>query len=336
MSADRRSVVLDDEDVLDPAEQLEPDAETFWKNYNSSYEFPTSIVTSFLCHALIVLAMVLIVFAALSGTDSGAVPIRLVEGGWDDTGDGSAGSGGNPDPLARGESAPKPSDFAQLPNNLPEVREEVKKQILDLDPSAVGSIPDEKAAALAALDKALRDKLMGERRGSGPGAGSGNTGQEGTGPGGTGADSTRARSIRWVLRFRTRDGRDYLSQLKAMRATVMVPIPPENKQMYIFRDLDNPKPGTTATEADLAVAARQIQFSDFRRESVVGVGQALGLSFTPTVFMAFFPADLEKELARLEVAYRNRRPEDIEETVFMVTVRGGEPALVVVEQRAKR
>ncbi len=334
MPADRRSATLDTED-LDPVE-AQPADDTFWKDYNSSYEFPTSIISSVLTHALIVLALVLIVFAAMGGRNSDAVPIRLVEGGWDDTGEGSAGSGGENDPLAKGESAPTPKDFATLPNNLPEVQQDVKKQILDIDPSAVGSIPDEKAAAYAALDKALRDKLLGERRGSGPGAGSGNTGQTGTGPGGVGADSTRARSLRWILRFRTRDGRDYLDQLKALGATVMVPVPPENKQMYLFRDLTNPKPGTIATDADIAVLARQIQFSDFRRESVEGIGRALNLNYTPSVFWAFFPTDLEQQLSRLEVAYRNRRPEDIEETIFMVTVRNGEPALVVVEQRAKR
>lgn len=338
MSAAKRPVPIDDsaefELELKPTDGTEPDEDTFWKDYNSSYELPTSSVTSVLIHSLIFLALVLLP-VLMSRGNAATVPIRLVEGGWDDTGDGSAGSGGQVDPLAKGDSAPTQKDFATLPNTLPEIQE-VKKQMIDFDPSATGSIPDEKAAAYASLDQALRDKLLGEKRGSGPGAGSGSTGQTGTGPGGTGADSTRARSLRWILRFRTRDGRDYLNQLKALNATVMVPIPPENKQMYIFRDLDNPKPGTIASDADIALLSRQIQFSDFRRESVEGVGRALGLNYKPTLFWAFFPVELEKQLARLEVAYRNRRPEDIEETIYQVTVRNGEFTLVVVEQRAKR
>ena len=142
MSADRRPVQREEEVDLDPVadEGAEPADDTFWKDYNSSYELPTSVISSVLCHALIVLALILIVFVAMGGRDSDAVPIRLVEGGWDDTGEGSAGSGGQNDPLAKGESAPTQKDFATLPNTLPEIQD-VKKQILDIDPSATGTIP---------------------------------------------------------------------------------------------------------------------------------------------------------------------------------------------------
>jgi hypothetical protein len=66
------------------------------------------------------------------------------------------------------------------------------------------------------------------------------------------------------------------------------------------------------------------------------VANTLDLDFQPTTFWAFFPKELEEELARLERNYRNRRSEDIEETIFRVTVRGGRPEVVVAEQRLKR
>ena len=44
----------------------------------------------------------------------------------------------------------------------------------------------------------------------------------------------------------------------------------------------------------------------------------------------------EDELARKETAYRNRRSDDIEETVFQVTVRGGGYDLLVYDQTPKR
>ena len=57
---------------------------------------------------------------------------------------------------------------------------------------------------------------------------------------------------------------------------------------------------------------------------------------TPTAFWAFFPKELEEKLARMETGYRNRRSEDIEETIFRVTIRGGSYELVVDDQRIKK
>jgi hypothetical protein len=121
-----------------------------------------------------------------------------------------------------------------------------------------------------------------------------------------------------------------------MKAVVLAPVKDSNKQMYIFRDLANPRPGTVATDSDIAQLSRQIQFSDFRRDNVQGVAEALGLDYTPPVFWAFFPAELEADLSRKEKAYRNRQPENIEETIFQVVVRGGQYEIQVIEQRAKR
>jgi hypothetical protein len=318
-----------------------PPESTFWQRYNQHLEFPTSVLISVLALSLGLMFIVLIVWAAMSsGPDRSQVAIKLGEGGPDDTGDGSPSEGGVQDPIAIGLTAPKAEDFERLnlpKDQLPQVKDDLKKAIEVEDPSSDISVPDEKAAAYKTLDDELRNKLLGlgQKKGAGPGPGSGDTGP-GSGSGGTGVDSTRARSIRWVLRFRTTGGRDYLDQLMAMRAVVLVPVQGSNKQMYIFRDLAHPKPGTIATDADIAQLSHLIQFSDIRQSSVQGVGEALGLNYTPPVFWAFFPSDLEAELARKEKSYRNRRPEDIEETVFQVTVRGGQYELIVVEQRAKR
>ena len=56
----------------------------------------------------------------------------------------------------------------------------------------------------------------------------------------------------------------------------------------------------------------------------------------PKAFWAFFPKEVEEKLAHLEKGYRNRRPEDIEETVFKVTIRGGNFEMVVDDQIMKR
>jgi len=325
-----------DDQTPDP---LGPPESTFWQRYNQHLEFPTSMLISVLALSLGFMFIVLVVWAAMRAPDTRPVPIVLGEGGPDDFGDGSPSDGGNPNPLAIGKYAPKAEDYSQIlpKEQLPEVKSDLK-QVLDVDdPLADVSISDEKAAAYRALDEDLRNKLLGigQKKGSGPGTGQGNDGS-GSGVGGTGHDSTRARSLRWVLRFRTSGGRDYLNQLMSMKAVVLVPIKDSNKQMYIFRDLANPRPGTVATDSDIAHLSRQIQFSDFRRDNVQGVAEALGLDYTPPVFWAFFPAELEADLSRKEKAYRNRQSENIEETIFQVVVRGGQYEIAVVEQRPKR
>jgi hypothetical protein len=320
------------------AGEFEPPDTTFWQRYNAHLEFPTSVLISVFTLTLAFGFIVLVVVAAMMGRpDKSSVPLVLVEGGEDDSGSGSSGSGGDPNPATIAQTAaPQQADFAKLPltKDLPQVREDIQKAIDVEDPNASTPVSDEKAAAYAALDAALRDRLLGQQRGSGPDAGRGDTGQPGGGPGGTGASSTRARSLRWILRFSTRSGRDYLDQLHVMGAVVLVPLP-DGKQMYMFRDLKNPKPGPIATDGDLAALSGQIQFCDFKRDSVVAVSEALGLNYTPTQFWAFFPRGMEDELARLETGYKNKRPEDILETVFVVSVVGGRPKLVVADQKVK-
>ena len=93
-----------------------------------------------------------------------------------------------------------------------------------------------------------------------------------------------------------------------------------------------------ASDADLNRLAGKIQFSDNRPKPVREILASLGVEAPspPKAFWAFFPKNLEDELATKEKAYRNRRPEDIEETVFRVTVRGGSFSFVVDEQVAKK
>lgn len=324
----------------EPADEFGPSESTFWQRYNQHLEFPTSVLISILAMSLGFMLIVVVVWVAMKAPDTKPVPIVLGEGGPDESGDGSQSKGGEENPIAIGQFAPpSQKDYEQLnlpKDQLPQVKEEIRSALAIDDPSADIPISDEKVAAINALSKELQDKLIGigQKKGAGKGPGQG-TDDGGVGVGGTGPDSTRARSLRWVLRFRTAGGRDYLNQLMAMKAVVMVPLKNSNKQMYIFRDLANPKPGTVATDADIAQLARQIQFSDFRRDNVQGVAEALGLNYSPPVFWAFFPAELESELSRLEKSYRNRQSENIEETIFSITVRNGQYVMQVVEQKAK-
>jgi hypothetical protein len=315
-----------------------PPEEEFWERYNRRLEFPLSTVAAVLLHVGVA-ALLIFLFVRLmeKGDDKSAVPVKLIDvAGMDDAGLGQEGSGGDPDPLQTGENKFKANEDAlPTPEALEQAREKLKQVLLD-DPNGNMPIAKSNAAAFSKSSDALNKKLLGSQKGDGPGEGRGNDGSAGKGPGGTGADSTRARSMRWVLRFTTNDGHDYVGQLAAMGATILVPLPPENTECLFFGDLRNPANPRRATESDLKQLAGQIKFSDSRPASVAGVCAALGVREPARSFWAFFPRSLEDELSRKETAYRNRKAEDIEETIFRIIVRGGSYEVVVYDQTAKR
>lgn len=312
---------------LDPNGVLE---QPFWERYNKHLEMP-------LGWSIAVLSMVL-VFGILvfvqqmnRGGDRRPVPISTLDGD-DATGIGSEGSGGQEAPIAIGQPAPA-SDLARIMQDVPQQDLTDIKEKMKLDIGGDIEIPDSVALPIATLDQKIRDKLVGSKRGDG-GAGTGADGNKG-GPGGFGHDSTRARGLRWVLLFDTRSGRDYLNQLHAMGGTILVPAA-DGKNMYIFRDLINPKVGPTASDSDLEKLGENMQFSEIKRDAVQSISEALGIKdFVPSMFMAIFPRKLEEKMADLEVRYRNKRPEDIRQTKYKVLMRGGEFDLIVVDQQYK-
>lgn len=330
---------LDTPPSSSPAPEFEfepyPDTEVrFWRKYNEHYEFPIGVAISLLAVVMIV-AMLVFGFLRLMnmGKDSKPVSIMAI-GGDDDFGVGSMGGGGEENPLQMGE--PTPADFLrdELPQDLNQVKEDLSDRLKLDDPTQDIPIPDHVAAAFGALDRDLQDKLMGSKKGQGPGTGTGDD-PSGSGIGGTGSDSTRARGMRWVLRFNTRSGVDYLNQLKALKAIVMIPVPPDNKRMIIIRDPGSPRIDEYASDSDIAAQANKIQFQDVRRASNEAIAEALRLPRVPSAFWAFFPKDLEAQMSVLETSYQNKKSDDIKETVFQVIVSGGEARLRVVSQRLK-
>ncbi|MBN9523723.1 hypothetical protein J0H58_35290 [bacterium] len=313
-----------------------PPDEEFWERYNRRSEFPLSAVAAVLLHVAVgALLVVLLVNLTDKANDRAGVSVTLIDPtGLDESGDGAPGSR-TADALVDGENAFDQATKAILPTPEALQKAMVRSYALD-DPTIDLPVAPSNVAAFLLMDESFRKRMLGGPSGTGPGDGKGTSGATGTGPGGTGADSTRARSLRWVLRFSTVDGHDYVAQLAAMGATVLVPLPPDNKQFLYFPDLRNPTTRRPATDADLRRLADQIKFSDTRPASVAGVCAALGVREPARLFWAFFPRSLEDELARMETGYRNRRAEDIEETVFRVTVRGGAYEVVVHDQTARR
>lgn len=326
------------DDLFDPSELVEdedtdePGEATFWQAYNRNLEFPIAGLLSVFAHLLVVAGLVLVILLAMSRSkDTSPVPISLVDSGLDDSGRGNPNDGGDPIPITNGDNNPTQADMDNLPSidEMPEIKERIEKDI-SLDPELADvKIPDDKVAPLAGLAQELQNKLaqVGQRKGAG--------GVGATGVGGTGSDSTRARSLRWVLRFRITTGREYLNQLAGMGAVVVIPIPPVNKSAYVFKDLSGNGKGEMMADGEWMQLAQKVQFCDYKRDVVQQVVKELKAPVEAHAFWAFFPKDWEDRLATMERNHQNRRSEDIQETVFQVILRNGKYDLEVVRQTLK-
>lgn len=326
----------DADERVDPIEG--PPEEEFWEKYNRRLEFPLATVAAVFIHVLVAATLVYVLVGLMKSEDRSGVAVKTMGvDGMDEFGDGSAGSGGVEDPLAiaDGDAVKRAVDSLPDPSKLPEIKENLKQTLKLIDPTGNLPISDANAAAFASLDEKVRNKLLGAKQGSGPGDGKGFDNTKGSGPGGTGANSTLGRNMRWTLRFKVNSGRDYVEQLKAMSATILVPVP-NTEQCLVIKDLNNPKDRQSIDLNNLGKYGGLLQFHDSRRDAVNSVSQTLGLDFTPKSFIAVFSKEFEGDLARLETGFRNRRAEDIEETVFRVIIRGGQFEVVVDEQRVKR
>jgi hypothetical protein len=301
-----------------------PEDEDLWERYNKRMEFPIATVAAVFLHVVVGAILIYILVGLMdSGEDRSNPPMQIVAvGGNDDSGEGSPGGGGEVDLAVTSEPFLGPD--VPAPSAIPDVKDNPPKISL----TEPGKLPN----------PASMGKVGGKASAKGDGVG-------GTGPGGVGADSTAARGHRWVLRFRVSDAKDYLAQLKALGAEITIPLPPEEKQHVLISDVNNPQQKVItgdfknlyAKEGDDSEVKRLkmlMSFYDARPNQVREIIAALNINVNaqPRVFRAHFPKRLEDELARLEVKHRNRRPEDIKNTYFRVTLRGGSYEVVVDEQ----
>lgn len=308
---------------LDPNGVIE---QPFWERYNTRLEMPISTAFSVL---IFVLAVLFLVLAMREGRpDKAPVPLSFL-GGDDDSGDGSPGDGGSD--LAVGKPLTA-EEISKLTKDVPlkDVQDNIREK-LDLGEGI--EFTDSESIALSQLTLDLQKKLLGAKSGSGNGTTGGDP-SGGKGPGGFGASSTYARALRWVLKFDTTNGQDYVNQMSGIGGVVMVPVPPDGKSLLLFKDPKNPQP-TTATDADIETYTKLIQFAEANPDSVKAVGVALKLSFVPRSFFAYFPRELEEKLSALEKNYQNKPAEQIRKTVFKVIMRGGKYDFVVTDQQLR-
>ncbi|HKI30545.1 MAG TPA: hypothetical protein VKA46_01540 [Gemmataceae bacterium] len=325
-----------------------PIEEPIFVRYSPHHEFPLSTVTSIGLHALIIGLLVIggIVIAKLNwGADqkpveANAVAMELPGGG----GGNPHGVGNGPGDGALGDpDAPE----APLPDDPFEIQPREKLQEARKEARQLPEFKDEEDQRLineggAAVDKILRlrsdvrQKLKeglaagkgkgGPGNGGGEGTRSGTGSGDSTGPGSGGSPSKRAdRLLRWTLIFNTRDGQDYMRQLKACGAIIAIYDVNAREGYVPIRDLNRPTPRLEDTIG-------RIYWVDDKPISVQSLAGALGVE-PPSRFLVFFPGEFEEKLLRLEQGYRGKKENEIIETKFDIRRHGDTYEPVVIQQR---
>ncbi len=309
---------------------LPPDEE-FWEKYSPHYEFPLSSIGSIAMHIGMVLVFIglLWLLAKFTIADKAAVPMRAMTLVGDGDGEDGTGEGGglpeNDNPLET------PMDPVKVQDVPLEKIQDIEKYFPKL-PSPDDGLRPEQLPTPSRLNKlnddvrrAILDGMNG-KRGKGPGEGEGASGVPGKGSSNTGdASSTSNRAMRWELIFSHLNGKEYLRQLSVMKAKLVIAQPPDWKTLKVYSDLTSPV-GTAFSPNQMP----PLYFID--DECGPLVAHALGLDFDPPNFIAFFPKDIEEELAAKERAYRGRKESEIFSTKFKILIRDGKPSITVIDQ----
>jgi hypothetical protein len=317
-------------------EPMVPPDETMWQKYAPNGEPIVGGLASFLMHGLMILLMV-VGLAWLFGGSEPIDDLDTVEVGNGEEGGGGGNVNGIKNDAPGNLTAPdqiksldQPKEEIKLPDQEVNVQKTVEKAddfntIFDEKTKekekAVGPVLKDAIEGIAGLGKGGNGRGGGEGNGVGTGKG------DGTGPG-TGRNSRRGRRImRWEMAFKTNDAEDYLRQLDALGAVIAVP----DKQAKLMT-IRNWKERPAKPQYEDTKAMNRIFWIDDRKESTESVGNLLELGFTPSALVAFFPRELEEELLKKELAFKNRKEEDIALTRFNMGFSGGKAMIKVVAQ----
>ena len=321
-----------------------PFEEPFWQRYSPHHEFPLSSATSIALHVLALVFLIVAGWFVASLLEKSKLEVDTLEmagGGGSPHGEGK-GPGDRPPEGGAENVEPAKNEQPAPPNPTPAA--DLKKPVLDpldvvLDDPNSRTInqANEAVQNLSKLSKDVRSKLF-NNLGPSPGkGGSGTSGgkdtgkDKGEGPfSGSGKNkftSRQKRLLRWVMQFNTYDGNDYRRQLAGLGAILAFPQPDGGYMVY--RDL-NQRPAKGRVEDINSI--KSIFWSDDKKKSIESLSEAMGVPAPDSPIIAFFPVELENELLRKELNYRNKKEDDIKETHFKINSRGGKFVPEVVEQ----
>lgn len=238
------------------------------------------------------------------------VPLELLEvsGGFED---------GNPEDSWELES-PDPEDpNASLEEESEELLlEEMLENVIELSDQATEQLEQVNADAARSSGK------IGSATGTG--------GRPlGIGPGTGGVP----REQRWYVRFSDeRSTQEYAKQLDFFGIELGV-LTPDGKLAYVS-DLSKPRPQVRSVQSGKDEQRLYMTWqSGQRRLGDAKLVQKAGINVgRNTVIFHFYPKQIEQMLATLEQKYRNRPPQEIQRTYFLVRKRGNKYEFTVTRQ----
>ena len=306
------------------AEKHLPPEERFWQRFSAHHEFSVSASSSLTVHALLIALTVGLGYLALRlRLNDGHRPLDVTAVEVERRGD-TGPARATADRVGPVEAAADAVNPAPVP--LPP-----RARLADVRGEQLPGpqFPNPVGQAVREETQALFDRLLGNRQVAGAQVrgepGGDRNGQEGTG--GI-SPAQKKRILRWTLIFNTQNGDDYRKQLSALGAILAVPA--KDGEYRFIRDL---KKLPASGEVEDVKKMDRIFWIDDKPDSVRSLAGALQLKTPPEQIVAFFPKELEDELLRKELAFRNRKENEIKETRFNVVKQGNTYVPVVVGQR---
>lgn len=315
---------------------LTPDDESIFTRYSSNYEFPLSIATSVVLHLFVAMMAALATVWLFKFEDKVPELDAIIFAG----GGGSGEGGGDPSGLEKLQEA---KTFADA--NLAEAPVEFDPNLLpsmDLDPTKMNT--KDAAKENEELAKGVRDpsKIIGDIGRGGPGRGGGRGSGFGTGDGdgsGPGRQTARAkRKDRWSIVLPLHDPEQFKYKLIELQTMVLVPEGPGKYRLY--RDLSKGRPPEYTIETQEGInRLNRIWYTNTDPEVCQGMAPQLGLPTPPPYLAIFVPQELEIEMAKKELSYRNLTEEQVIkanlETIFDVSRVGNQFVVKVREQKPR-
>jgi hypothetical protein len=324
-----------------------PAEEPFWNRYSPHHEFPLSSATSIALHVLALVFLIVAGWFVASMVEKSKLEVGTLEestfagGGGNRQGEGNAP--GDRPPESGTENVEKPTTETPKPSGEVAALDPLNKKIVDPldvileDPNGRAiNQANEAVQSLKKLSLDARSKLLNSL---GPGKGIKGSGRDGgkdtgkdvgegafQGAGKSKFSSRQQRVLRWVMRFNTLNGNDYRRQLAGLGAILAFPQP--DGGYIVYRDLRAPAKG----EVEDIATIKRIFWVDEKKDSIRSLAAAMEVPVPDGPIVAFFPQELEAELLRKELTYKGKKEEDIKETHFKISPRGGKYVPEVVEQ----
>lgn len=286
----------------------------------TKYDVAVSLlITTAVCAALTLMVMIMIWLSNLipAPVSKQVEMMPAGDGGWED-GDPNA----TPDVESPEDAALDPS-MANEESDVTEL-EEITEQVMEVS---------ENAASVVAPNEFTDSRNTGN-----PGSADG-TGGRPLGSGGPGRGGAK-REQRWYVEFAEKgDLKSYAEQLDFFGIELGCRFPEEGRLVFLSKMSQDVPAQRELRETDGDKEKRLfMNWQDGSQDRVQADIELFGkakIDATPGIIMHFYPAETEQMLAQLELAYGNKKTEEIRRTYFQVRRNGGGYEFVVTKQLLK-